>query len=40
MITRFANTYALTRLDIMSRLIWACQAVSGKSVRFITRKKP
>lgn len=40
MITRFANTFALTHIDIMSRLIWACQTVSGKSVRLITRKKP
>jgi hypothetical protein len=35
MITNFANTFALTHLDIMSKLIWAC-----KSVRLISRKKP
>ena len=40
MITNFANSFALTHIDIMSKLIWACQAVSGKSVRLISRKKP
>jgi len=34
MITNFANSFALTHLDIMSKLIWAC-----KSVRITTRKK-
>jgi hypothetical protein len=35
MITNFANSFALTHFDIMSKLIWAC-----KSVRLISRKKP
>ena len=34
MITNFANSFALTHFDIMSKLIWAC-----KSVRLISRKK-
>ena len=35
MITNFANSFALTHFDIMSKLIWACN-----SVRLISRKKP
>lgn len=34
MITNFANIFALTHIDIMSKLIWAC-----KSVRLTSRKK-
>lgn len=33
MITHFANNFALTHIDIMSKLIWAC-----KSVRINLRK--
>ena len=35
MITNFANAFALTHFDIMSKLIWA-----SKTVRLISRKKP
>ena len=35
MIANFANSFALTHIDIMSKLIWAC-----KSVRLISLKKP
>ncbi|ESQ82858.1 hypothetical protein AEAC466_15215 [Asticcacaulis sp. AC466] len=34
MITQFANTFALTHIDIMSKLIWTC-----KTVRLGIRKK-
>ncbi|ESQ93176.1 hypothetical protein ABENE_06400 [Asticcacaulis benevestitus DSM 16100 = ATCC BAA-896] len=32
MITNFANAFALTHIDIMSKLIWACQSLNVKSL--------
>ena len=40
MITNFANAFALTHIDIMSKLIWACKSARINSGRLISRKKP